>query len=293
MNLKAALAAFFIYLFLILINNNLLMNSGTPKVLAVLVSIMLFFVLLGWLLYVWVVPFSMSVLIGFFPKEWEIELGKEFKKSFLSTEKIDSTNTELINKFYSHIKNDTEYPIYITVVDKDIKNAFALPGGEIVVYSKIIDDMKSYKELVALLSHETAHVQYRHSLQTLGNNLANYLIISTIFGDLTGVSAIIIDNAASLKQLSYSRTLESEADMYAYNLMRKNHVDTDGLLDLFNNLRKQSTDELQNDSNTPEFLLTHPKLDSRMDDIRQRIENDSPISFKTNDSLAFYFVKLK
>jgi beta-barrel assembly-enhancing protease len=269
------------------------MSSGTSKVLLVLGTLFSFLAILGWFLYIYFIPASMSFAIGFFPKEWEIEMGKEFKKGFLEIEKVDENKTEAINQFYKNLAIESGYPIHITVVDKSVKNAFALPGGEIVVYSQIIDEMKSYEELVALLAHETAHVYYRHSLQTLANTLANYLIVSAIFGDLTGVSAIIIDNASNLKQLSYSRNFESEADIFAYNIMLEKQINTDGMLNLFNNLRKQSVGEMNSDTDVPEFLLTHPKLDSRIQDIKQRIENEPKINFLTNDSLAYYFMKMK
>lgn len=268
-------------------------SSGTPKVLIVLGSILFFLITIGWLVYTYIIPFGVGLAINAFPKEWEAEMGKEFKKGFLANEKINAEKTTEINQFYKYLAIESGYPIHITVIEKDVKNAFALPGGEIVVYSKIIDEMKSYKELVALLAHETAHVRYRHSLRSLGNTLANYLIVSAIFGDLTGVSAIIIENANSLKQLSYSRELESEADFYAYQLMREKNIDTEGMLDLFNNLRKQSVGDLTETDATPEFLQTHPKLESRIQDIKDKIESDGTVSFSTNDSLALYFAKLK
>lgn len=66
----------------------------------------------------------------------------------------DKAASVVLNDFFKEMKVATAYNVHITVVSSDIVNAFALPGGNIVVYTGLLKELKTYPELVALLSHE-------------------------------------------------------------------------------------------------------------------------------------------
>ncbi|MCK7559120.1 M48 family metallopeptidase [Chitinophaga sedimenti] len=107
--------------------------------------------------------------------------------------------TKLANDFFKQLKIKTAYDIRITVVKDDQLNAFAVPGGHIVVYDKLIKQMKGPGELAALLSHEYSHVELRHTTKTMFRSMGTYVMLSLVFGDLTGVAGVVVENAHSLK----------------------------------------------------------------------------------------------
>ncbi|WP_446914219.1 M48 family metalloprotease, partial [Klebsiella pneumoniae] len=82
-------------------------------------------------------------------------------------------------------------------------NAFAVPGGFIVVHDAILDEMEHHEELAGLLGHEIGHVQLRHSTKAIARSLSYYMLLSLLFGDVSGIAAVIVDNASTLNNLEY------------------------------------------------------------------------------------------
>lgn len=238
--------------------------------------------------YFWGIPHLMDFTAQHFPRHLEVEIGKKMDASFLAGSEIDSVATADINRFYKHLKPGTDYEIELVVVRSYVKNAMALPGGKIIVLSDIIRDMKSPAELVALMGHEIGHVEKRHTLKMLFRSAGNYIIISAILQDVNGIMAVIIDNAAKINQLSYSRQAETESDAYGFRLLRNNQADPKGMVSLFENLKAEN--DISN--KIPQFLLTHPNLDTRISEVKMQMQK-SRWEIVQNDSLDLYFKKLK
>lgn len=240
------------------------------------------------LFYFVLIPLIMDFAADVFPRDAEIAIGEQLKENFIQNEHIDSARTVNINKFYSNLKVNTDYKINITVVKSEVKNAFALPGGEIVVFGAILDSMTSYSELVALLGHEVGHIEKRHTLKMIFKNLSNYIIISAVFSDISGVLAVIVQNATMIEQLSYNREVEGESDEFGFEVLVNNKVNPEGMVMLFEQLK----DDKHSGGEVPEFLLTHPKLDNRIETVKEKIKT-SHYSLAHNDSLEYYFGKIK
>jgi Zn-dependent protease with chaperone function len=212
------------------------------------------------------VPWIAERIAMNFSKEKEIALGQQMYESVMSGYKTDEKKTRLLNEFYKELHYKTNYPITITVVASDQVNAFAIPGGHIVVYDAILDGMKSPAELAALLGHEASHVELRHSLRSISRTLARKLFIIMIFGTDAGLAGYLADNADDLKGLEYSRTLETQADDNGLRLMADNGLDTEGMLRLMQLLQKESKGEA-----AVGFLSTHPVFDERIENIKKQI----------------------
>jgi predicted Zn-dependent protease len=217
-------------------------------------------------LYMYALPWLSEQAVRFVPMEYEVKMGEELYENLMKEEKIDSARTKLANLFIKEIDFQTEYPLQVTVVESEIKNAFALPGGHIVIYSKLLNDMRQYEELCGLLGHEVGHVKLRHTTKNIFRGLSGYLLISVFLGDFSGVSATLLDNAHQLNQLSYSRALETEADEASLACMQHNKIKPEGILSLFNNLEKGHNDNL----NIPEFFSTHPVTENRKQHIKEK-----------------------
>ena len=105
-------------------------------------------------------PLQTQIPIGL-----ETKLGEAMYENVISQFNKDDSLTHKVNDFVKEIDFKTDYAVEITVVKEDKMNAFALPGRHIIVFDKIISNMKTKEELAALLAHEVAHVHYRHSLK--------------------------------------------------------------------------------------------------------------------------------
>ena len=179
------------------------------------------------------------------------------------------------------------YPIKTEVIRSNEINAFALPGGRIFVYSGIIEKMKSYEELVALLSHESSHVTHRHSLKSMSRSAAGSIVVATVFGDVGEISAGLISKADEFRQLGYSRELETEADTEGLKTMVNNRVSGYGMLHLLELLKKEAAE-------VPALLTyvsTHPDTDARISSVSEQAAARQV--FEHNEKLASLFKSLQ
>lgn len=226
------------------------------------------------------------------PVEWENETGQKMLESVLSSQKIDTQRTQLIQDFYSRLEplstthSEKLPPISITVIENPEFNAFAIPGRSIVVYSGVFQHLTSYDELMALIGHEAGHVEFRHSLRSLVRSGALYMVFSLVFGDLSGLSAILVDNAQSLQSLSYSRDFEREADLASHDFLCLNAANisaTRNLMQLMNRLQGENGKEI------PSFMQSHPLTEERIENAEKELNKSScrlpPIVKPVLDSL--------
>jgi predicted Zn-dependent protease len=238
-------------------------------------------------LYFFVVPFFGELSARFIPMKYEEQLGETIYGNMIQTYTIDTTKTELVNELIKDVDFQSPYNLKMVVVDFDQKNAFAIPGGYIIIYSGIIDEMKDYPELIGLLAHEVSHVNHRHSLRSIFRSLSGYIFISIILNDINGVAAIILDNLNSFKHLSFSRSLEQEADEEGLKILYHNKIDPNGMVKLFEVLMKDGKN-----SNELEFLSSHPLTTNRIEYIQSQIK-ESKYHIKQNKKMDTTWAKLK
>ncbi len=228
-------------------------------------------------------------------QKWETELGEGLMKEVLQNERIDHEKTKLIRAFYAKANPLKENekglpPIEITVVEKEEFNAFAIPGRKIVVYSGAIQSMKSYEELLALLGHESGHVVQRHSMRTLFRTLSVYGLVSLFVGDVSGVMAILIQNAQSLQQMSYSRDFEREADLSSYEFLCQNQADPNGIIRLLKGLQKKYG-QLENKEYS--FFNSHPLTEERIKNAEKVLKENPCGTLSENPEMGRLFSQLK
>lgn len=216
--------------------------------------------------YLWLFPWLGEKAAMSFSKEEEINLGEQMYQSMTPGFTTDEHKTALLNEFYKQLQFKVDYPIQITVVKAPEMNAFAIPGGHIVVYDAILQKMKTPEELAALLAHESSHVALRHSLRNVFRSLARKSFLMFLFGGDSGMLTVAINHADELKGLEYSRSLETEADNRGLQLMFKSKINTQGMLQLMQMLQQESKGP-----DVPALLSTHPVFDARIGNIKQQV----------------------
>jgi predicted Zn-dependent protease len=225
-------------------------------------KVMLVIVGLGILFYVYGLPLIAGKMANRFPIRYEMQLGDRLFQSMKTGFNIDTARTAYVNEFFRQLQFPSKYEIRITVVKENILNAFAMPGGHIVIYDKLLNGMRSYEELAALLSHEFTHVENRHTLRSLFRQFSSKIFLALLIGNTDGVSAVLVNNADQLKELSYSRSLETESDENGARLLANRNISCNGFVDLFNLFKKEVNGNI-----VPELVASHPNLDKRIENI--------------------------
>ncbi|MEE2729960.1 MAG: M48 family metallopeptidase [Pseudomonadota bacterium] len=219
------------------------------------------------------------------PVEWETSMGeKAFEQYTLGQELLDREATDsllmpLVQPLLEHLDDDRyEYRFHISR-DEQV-NAFALPGGFIIINSGLILKADSAAEVLGVVAHEIAHVTEQHSVRNIMGTAGVYITVNALLGDMTGLLSVMVSAAPLLINQSYSRGFESEADELGLALLHRAAIDPEGLITFFEKLREQEQKHLQDTAGednreavetTLQFLSTHPATDKRIKHLRERI----------------------
>lgn len=141
-------------------------------------------------------------------------------------------------------------------------NAYALPGGHIVVNTGLLQAADSAAEVAGVLAHEISHVEQRHTLRNLMHALGWRALLGVATGDFSG--GYWGDMAARLASLGYSRELETEADREGLEILRRARVTPHGMELFFVKLARKQGD-------TPALLSSHPADEDRLAALRAAI----------------------
>jgi Zn-dependent protease with chaperone function len=167
---------------------------------------------------------------------------------------------------------NTGYHFRFHVAESDELNAFAIPGGHVVVYTGLLKAVKRPEELAGVLAHELSHVTGRHSLRNLIETLGLGLIVQTIFGDASGLVAAASRGSETLLRQKFSRDAERAADDAGWDLMLAADVDPRGMIEFFRTMQAElagnpaalATEKQLN------FLSTHPATAERIERLEAR-----------------------
>ncbi|MBV8604268.1 MAG: M48 family metallopeptidase [Pelomonas sp.] len=116
-----------------------------------------------------------------------------------------------------------QYRLQFRAAPKSVgPNAFALPGGDIVVTDALVDFLKDAPDAVmGVLGHELGHVERRHATRMLVRSSFTGAFATLLFGD---VSTLLAGSAGVVMEMAYSREFEHQADVTAYGLLRDNGI---------------------------------------------------------------------
>lgn len=178
-----------------------------------------------------------------------------------------------------------EFDWKITIINKDVMNAFAVPGGKLYFYTGLMKYLDDAASLAGVLGHEMAHVDLRHSTKTMTDVYGFSLLVSLLLGDnssqLGQIAGQMATGAASLK---FSREHEYDADKYSMYYLSGTKYHPKGISKFFI--------KLQNDGKTGdnfEFLSTHPSDQNRIDNIDLVWTTDSYLTEQSSGKSYDYY----
>ena len=146
--------------------------------------------------------------------------------------------------------------------DKEV-NAYALPGGIIVVNKGMIEEAASAEELAGVLAHEVQHIERRHTLQQMIASAGWAAVLAIVLGDVSAVTAIVIHQLGNLRN---SRKLEAEADVEGMKALARAGIPLEGMATLF---RRLQAEQEKRGGEGPALLSSHPATEERIADLEQ------------------------
>jgi beta-barrel assembly-enhancing protease len=208
--------------------------------------------------------------LNFYSLEHEIALGKQLSAEVERQAKFinDPVVNEYVNRVGQNLvrNSDAQVPFTIKVIDSDVVNAFALPGGFFYVNSGLILHADEESELAGVMAHEIAHVCARHGTKqaTKGEIAQLAMIPAMIFIPYTLAGYAIYQGmqfAIPMAFLQFTRTDEAEADYLGLEYMYKAGYDPNAFVAFF---EKVATDEKKQPGTIPKIFSTHPPTPERI-----------------------------
>ena len=157
----------------------------------------------------------------------------------------------------------TAIAVKITMVESEIVNAFAAPGGRIVFFSGILEKMAGPDEFAAVLAHEMAHVRENHPMVGVVRMLGLDILLAILIGDNSAVAETIGQAGALLALFAYSREAEAEADRIGFEMLAAAGISPAALGRFFARLQT-GKDGDEKVSGLAHYLSTHPAPAARI-----------------------------
>ncbi len=223
----------------------------------------------------------------FISEQDEVKLGTEFNSQLTSSESgkteypifnpVTHDDTVLVEyvqglakEVYAAVPKEEKpsYPFTFTLINANVENAFAVPGGYVYIYTGIIKKMKNESELAGVLGHEIAHVTQHHYRDAMAKNAGLSLLVQALVNDNSSqLTQLVAGSLVTLATLDVSRGNESEADHFGTIYLGNTGRDPLGIASFFARFADNSLD----------WFSTHPAPATRVDDVKSQVNADSKL----------------
>lgn len=211
-----------------------------------------------WVSGAWIVA-GLAYLV---PPAAEMKMGRVFAEATLagkaSSDKVLQETVDTLGKALVAQAPEHPYTFRFRVAEMPIENAFAFPGGEVVVTTGLLAAASSPDELAGVVGHEVEHVLRRHTTKRLLQELGLVVGLSVVFGDLGTLGGVAATYGKDLVGLAFGRDQELESDREGMRLAHGAGFDPKGLGAFFRRMQAQGDGEI------PAILSTHPAHGDRL-----------------------------
>jgi Zn-dependent protease with chaperone function len=216
-----------------------------------------------------IIPMLANQLAMMIPVEREVALGRVSLKQIESLLGYGNDESLICNEQKGQLaldkmtarlgaRFDSPYPLDIKVFNHEMLNAFAVPGGHIVLFDGLIQASDSPEEVAGILGHEMGHVINRDPTRLTLRSAGSVGILGMVFGDFAGGAAALII-AERLIAADYSQEAEANADTFSHKLMADAKLPSEPMADFF----KKLSDEYGDGPKLLSHLASHPDLAGR------------------------------
>jgi beta-barrel assembly-enhancing protease len=245
-------------------------RKSTPK--PVIIGLALLALMFGGLVLLWSQKDTIAEYIADkIPIEWETNFGDQVFKQFendgtmLTNSAWDGPVSNITNRLLPVVqKSGYEFKFHIKQ-DTNV-NAFAIPGGHVVILTGLLDHADSAEEVAGVLAHEIAHVTRRHSLRNIIKSAGLLVVLQALIGDASGLFGMAAEASRYLLEQKFSRDFEREADDTGWSYLVEANIDPRGMTRFFEKLKQLVADSgMATMENSLSLVNTHPASQERID----------------------------
>lgn len=226
-------------------------------------------------------PLAAAPIASQVPLSWEEGLGRTVQRQALALMAADSRvcddwlGEQAMEKLVRRLSaaRPSRYRFRVTVVDNGTVNAFAAPGGYIVVFRGLIENSAGADGLAGVMAHEMGHVIERHGMENLVKALGLSFVMSALIGDTSGFASIGTDLAQSLATSRFSRDAEREADRVAVEMLNRAGISGRGFQAFFQTIAGKTGQE---ESTIGRYFASHPATGGRARFVKDRATGAGP-----------------
>lgn len=191
--------------------------------------------------------------VSHIPPEQERKLGAMvFAQQKSKLKLVEGKPLEMVREIGAKLTKGSPYQYEFYVAEDKMVNAYAMPGGFVVMHSGLLQLAGSAEEVAGVLAHEVMHVEKRHSLKAMAKSLGLAATLSLVLGDLGGLASL----GGDLVGLKFSRDHELEADREGLKTLVAAGLAPQGMAAFFRKMAAQEKLDLG-------FLSTHPGSEER------------------------------
>ena len=222
-----------------------------------------------WLIMAVILPAMANSLAKYIPLEREVALGEfslrqiqwfvggdDEKDITCKGEQGLIALDKMVARLNGHIENP--YDLKVQVFRSDMINAFAVPGGQVVLFNGLLKAADTPEEVAGVLGHEIGHVINRDPTRLSLRTAGSAGILSMVFGDFAGGFAALA-LAESLISASYAQEAETNADVVSHEIFAKAGLPASRFATFFSGLRETVGDE----GGLMSHIASHPDLKGR------------------------------
>lgn len=216
---------------------------------------------------------SLSVTIGKDPTQYPVlqrstDINSNAYKAYTY---IDGMMADILKS--DKLKYGKTFEWEVTIINADVMNAFAAPGGKLYFYTGLIKYLDDAASLAGVMGHEMAHADLRHSTQVMTKAYGFEMLLSILMGDNPSQMEQLASNLAlGLGNLKFSRDNEYDADRYSMYYLASTKYAPLGIKAFF--------EKLQNEGKTGttfEWLSTHPSDQNRINNADKTYAEDKDL----------------
>lgn len=204
--------------------------------------------------------------------EQEVQLGQDYARQI--NQQLPLVRDAAINQYINDIgrrmaqaADPRGIPYTFYVVDAEVVNAFAIPGGHVYINRGLIERTENLSELAGVLGHEIAHVTQRHGIEQMQQAENANTLLAVLYGVLLGrqpgaVEQIAIQGGGAAYFARHSRAAENEADALAVQYTTQVGIDPTGIVTFFQKLIEERQ---RAPSGVEAWFSTHPLTEDRIE----------------------------
>lgn len=228
--------------------------------------------------YVFVVlPWLSTTIAMHIPSVVEQRLGEHtlalLQRTDFTASTLPQEKQQAVQRLFEQVKpvqmRQERTPLRLRLMNAPIgPNAFMLADGTLIVSDDLVTLSRDDDGLAAVMLHEMGHHAHRHPMRMLVRSSLVSLTFMWMTGDVSGVGDTLLQSAAFVNEMQFSRAMEQEADAWAIAEMQRQGRSLTAMYEIYHALMSASEKEPETERLLPDWLSSHPNMQQRLDAIR-------------------------